>query len=67
MDNRIEQLEVKVAFLEQANSQLGDELFLLRRQIEALESRLQTLVGRLEASATPPDVYSSEDEKPPHY
>lgn len=67
MDNRIEQLEVKVAFLEQANSQLGDELFRQRRQIEALESRLQALVGRLEASAAPPDVYSSEDEKPPHY
>lgn len=67
MDNRIEQLEVKVAFLEQANSQLGDELFRQRQQVEALEARLQALVGRLEASAAPPDVYSDEDEKPPHY
>lgn len=67
MNERIEQLEVKVAFLEQANSQLGDELFRHRQHIEALQARLQTLQGRLEAAASAPTAYSEADEKPPHY
>jgi SlyX protein len=67
MNERIEQLEVKVAFLEQANSQLSDELFRLRRELEALGTKLHTLAGRFEAALVPPTAYSAEDEKPPHY
>jgi uncharacterized coiled-coil protein SlyX len=67
MNDRIEQLEIKVAFLEQANTQLSEELFRHRLQMEALQLQLQALTGRFEASLAAPSTYSLEDDKPPHY
>ena len=67
MDPRIEQLEMKVAYLEQANSELSDELFRQRRQIEELRERISTLTGRLEAAQSQPTAYTPEQERPPHY
>lgn len=67
MDPRLEQLEMKVAFLEQANSELSDELFPQRREIEELRERISTLTGRLEAAQSQPTAYTPEQEKPPHY
>ncbi|MFO7325067.1 MAG: SlyX family protein [Pseudomonadota bacterium] len=67
MNERIEQLEVKVAFLEQANSQLSEELFRQRREIDALATQLKALTGRFEATLVSPTAYSAEEEKPPHY
>lgn len=67
MDASIEQLEVKVAFLEQANAELGDEIYRLRQQLESLRQQLDTLGGRFEAALSAPTAYSSDDEKPPHY
>lgn len=67
MNARIEQLEVKLAFLEQANTELSEELFRHRQMIEALQVQVQALSGRLEASGAAPTAYSEEEEKPPHY
>ena len=68
MNQRIEQLEIKIAYLEQANAQISDEMFVQRQQIEALRMQLAALTGRLDAAAqTPPTPYSAEEEKPPHY
>jgi uncharacterized coiled-coil protein SlyX len=49
MNQRLEQLEIKIAFLEQANAQLSDELYQQRQQVEALREQLATLVGRIES------------------
>lgn len=67
MDERIEQLEIKLAYLEAANAQLGDELYRQRQQVEALRLQLEVLTGRFEAAQSAPTVYSAEQEKPPHY
>jgi uncharacterized coiled-coil protein SlyX len=67
MDPRLEQLEMKVAFLEQANTDLSDELFRQRREIEELRERISTLTGRLEAAQSQPTAYTPEQEEPPHY
>ncbi len=67
MNERIEQLEIKVAFLEQANSQLGEELFRLRQAIEAVQGQVHALTGRFEAASHAPTEYAAEEEKPPHY
>lgn len=67
MDQRIDQLEIKVAFLEQANAQLSDELYRQRQQLEALRQQLLALSGRFEAAQAQPSDYTAEDEKPPHY
>lgn len=67
MDPRLEQLEMKVAYLEQANAELSDELFRQRREIEELKECIATLTGRLEAAQSQPTTYTPEQEKPPHY
>lgn len=67
MDPRIEQLEMKVAYLEQANTELSDELFRQRRELEELKERIAALTGRLEAVQSQATTYTPEQEKPPHY
>jgi SlyX protein len=67
MDARIEQLEIKVAFLEEANTQLGDELYRQRQELEALRTQLEALSGRFEGAQSAPTAYTAEQEKPPHY
>lgn len=67
MNERIEQIEIKVAFLEQANAQLSDELFHQRQKVEAIQAQLNALTGRFEAAQTPLTAFSPDDEKPPHY
>lgn len=64
--NSIEQLEIKVAYLEEANSQMSEEIYQLRQQLEGLRQKIDTLTGRFEAAAAQ-TAYSPEDEKPPHY
>lgn len=68
MNQRIEQLEIKIAYLEQANAQLSDEIFRQQQQIEALREQMAALTGRFEAaSQSQAAPYTAEDEKPPHY
>lgn len=68
MEQRLEQLETRVAFLEHANAELSDEVFRRRQEIEALRKQLSTLTSRFEAAqAQPPAEYTPEEEKPPHY
>jgi uncharacterized coiled-coil protein SlyX len=66
MNQQTEQLEIKVAYLEQANTQLGDEVFRLRQELEGLREQLAGLTGRFEASQSQA-AWSPEEEKPPHY
>ena len=66
-DTRLEQIEVRMAWLEQANATLSDTLIQQQREIEALKVRLVTLTQRLEAAQAAATEYTAEDEKPPHY
>ena len=67
MTTSIEQIEIKIAYLEQANAQLSDVVIQQRKELEALHAKLGELLGRLEAEQAAPTTYSPEDEKPPHY
>ena len=67
MSTPIEQIEIRIAYLEQANAQLSDVVYQQRRELEALRARLSELLGRFEAAQSQATVYSPEDEKPPHY
>ncbi len=67
MSERLEQIEVKIAYLEQANAQLSDVVYQQRQEIESLRQRLVALTDRLESAQSPPTQYTAEDEKPPHY
>lgn len=63
----LEQIESRMAYLEQANTELGDVVYRQQKDIEALRARLSELLGRMEAAQAQPTAYSPEDEKPPHY
>jgi uncharacterized coiled-coil protein SlyX len=66
--DRLESLESKIAFLEQANAQLSDELLHQRRQVEQLRIEVEALAARLRAAASDDaPQWSVEDERPPHY
>ncbi|MGC4028036.1 MAG: SlyX family protein [Steroidobacteraceae bacterium] len=67
MSERLEQIEIKIAYLEQANAQLSDVIFRQRQELEALRQTIAALTERFEAAQSQPTGYSLEDEKPPHY
>jgi SlyX protein len=67
MNQRLDQLEIKIAYLEQANAELSDELFKLRQETAAVREQLSVLTGKLEAAQSQPTQYTAEEEKPPHY
>jgi SlyX protein len=67
MTDRLEEIETRIAFLDQANTQLSDVVYQQRQEIEALRARLDALLDRVESSQAQPTAYSAEDEKPPHY
>lgn len=64
---RFDQLELKVAYLEQANTELSDELFRQRQELKTLREQIAALAGKLDAAQSQPTAYTPEDEKPPHY
>jgi SlyX protein len=65
-DAALENLEVKIAYLERAATELSDVVFRQQQDIEALTLRLETLQNRVAAAAEEPRPPPS-DEKPPHY
>jgi uncharacterized coiled-coil protein SlyX len=67
MDQRIEQLEFKISFLEEATAQLSDVVYEQRQQLEALRAQLAGFMSRVEAAQAQVTTYTAEEEKPPHY
>lgn len=67
MTMTLEQIEIRITYLEQANTELSDVVYQQRRELEALRARLSELLGRFEAAQTQSTAYSPEDERPPHY
>ncbi len=67
MSERLDDIETKLAFLEQANSELGDIVYRQKQEIDALRDQLATLASRIEAAQVQPTRYTAEEEKPPHY
>jgi SlyX protein len=67
MTDRLEQAEVRITYLEQANGELSEEVYQLRLKLEALRLQLATLLQRWDAAQASPTTYTAEDEKPPHY
>ena len=64
----LEQVEIKIAFLEHANADLSDVVTRQQRDIDALRDQIAALAARIQAlresDATLPTL---EDERPPHY
>jgi SlyX protein len=66
-DERLENLEAKLAYLEQANDELSDVLFAQQKALDDLAARLSRLAGRIDSLEDPGPGYTAADEKPPHY
>jgi len=65
--DRLEQIEIRIAYLEQANAQLSDMVIQQRQELETVRARLATQLARIEAAQSQATVYTPEEEKPPHY
>jgi SlyX protein len=64
-DETLERLELKIAFLEKANTDLSDVVYRQQREIAELQQRVADLRERIETLKVEP--FSSQDEVPPHY
>jgi uncharacterized coiled-coil protein SlyX len=64
---RLDQIEVRIAFLEQANTQLSDTVYAQLQELNTLRAQLGALLQKLETAQSPPTAWTTEDEKPPHY
>ncbi len=63
----LERIELKIAFLERANTELSDVVYRQQQEIEALRAQLAALLARLEAAQAEHTQYTPEQERPPHY
>lgn len=66
-EEALERLELKIAYLERANTELSDVVYRQQQEIADLQERFSVLKDRLEALKAAPTAYTAEDEKPPHY
>ena len=66
MENRVTELETKMAFSEDMLEELNRTVFRQQQQIEQLEQEIRALRQQLQASM-PAEQRSLTDEVPPHY
>lgn len=63
----VEQIELKIAFLERANSELSDVVYRQQQEIDLLRAQLAALAARLDSSQAEQTEYTLQEERPPHY
>ncbi|RBP49316.1 SlyX family protein [Arenicella xantha] len=67
-EDALHDLQVKVAFLEDAMVKLSDEYYAQQRELAELKSKYASLVVRMRSLPSQEDGDShSSDERPPHY
>ena len=66
-NDRLQQLELKLAYLERGNQELSDVVYRQQQDLDALKSRLKRLGDQLRAITEEGADPSAADEKPPHY
>jgi SlyX protein len=66
-EEALEQIQTKIAFLEQANADLSDVVFRQQLEIRALAARIKEVSERLTAAQSEERLRSADDERPPHY
>jgi SlyX protein len=66
-EEAVEQIQTKIAFLEQANAELSDVVFRQQLEIRALGARIKEVAERLATTQSEERQRSADDERPPHY
>lgn len=66
--NNADELEIKLAFLEDTIAKLSDEFYLQQRDLDDLRAKYNSLVNKVLNNAND-DASGAEilDERPPHY
>lgn len=69
MDQRLENLETKLAHMELLLDELNGLVYRQGRQLESAQSQIENLKGRISELAEPDSdqPWSAADELPPHY
>jgi SlyX protein len=67
VDQSIEEIETKIAYLEHAIGELSDVVLGQQREIRALKAEIDQLRDRLEAAQEEERPAGPELERPPHY
>ena len=66
-DERLIELEAKIAHQEHSIHTLGEELYRQQKKLDQLESTCNFLVEQLRTQAGSASTTNTDDEKPPHY
>jgi uncharacterized coiled-coil protein SlyX len=66
-EETLEQMQIKLAFLERAVSELSDVVFRQHREIQAVEAKLKAVSDRLGNAQSDESPATAEQERPPHY
>jgi SlyX protein len=67
MSDRLDQIEVRMSFLEKANGELSDMVYRQQQELKSLRAHLESLLQRIEAEQASATSWTAQDEKPPHY
>ena len=69
MDQRLENLETKLAHIELLLDELNRTIYRQGKQLESAQSHIESLKGRIKELTEPGagSQWSAADEQPPHY
>jgi len=67
MQDRLTEIEIKIAHMEQSLGELSDVLYQQQSLMDRLELRFNELRQRMAATADSADNTDPASEKPPHY
>ncbi|MFK8031078.1 MAG: SlyX family protein [Gammaproteobacteria bacterium] len=65
LEQRVDELEAKVSFLELANQQMSDLMYSQQREFDLQFQRISAQLERIDTDSSP--ATSLKDEIPPHY
>jgi SlyX protein len=63
----LEQIQIRITFLERANTELSDVVYRQAQQIQALTAAIKDVSERLRATQSATGEGTPEEERPPHY
>lgn len=67
MNDAVERLELKIAYLERTSAELSDVIYRQQQEIDALRLQVQAVLARVDAMKAEPAPWTAEEERPPHY
>ncbi len=66
-EEAVERIEMRITYLEAANTELSDVVYRQQQEILELRERMGLLVNRFDELENKPRDWTAAEEKPPHY